>query len=71
MVKIVVRVIELSEQALAVGENPEAIADLPVMHLLKRLGEEIGEDHLEDFDALERRVESEFAALMKHEAAAS
>lgn len=71
MVKIVVRVIELSEQALAAGENPEAIADLPVMHLLKRLGEEIGEDHLEDFDALERRVESEFAALMKHEAAAS
>ena len=65
MIKLVVRAVELGEMALKSGAGTQAIAGLPVMRQLKRLGEEIGEDRMEEFDALERRIESQFAALMK------
>jgi len=65
MIRLVVRVIELGEKALEAGADPQAIAELPVMRQLKRLGEEIGEDRLEAFDTLERQIANEFAALVK------
>jgi V/A-type H+-transporting ATPase subunit A len=65
MVRLITRVIELAEQALAAGIAPSAVEELPVMRKLKRLGEEIGEDNLDGFDDLEREVETVLSSLMK------
>ena len=67
MIRLVIRVIELGETALAAGVAPSLVADLPVMRTIKRLGEEVGEDNPAGFDALEREVEAAFSRLMRGE----
>ena len=46
IIRLVIRVIELSERALASGATPAAIMDLPVMRELKRVSEDIAEDNI-------------------------
>lgn len=65
MVRLVTRVIDLAEKAVAAGIAPMAVEELPIMRKLKRLGEEIGEDEIGRFDDLEREVETVFSGLMK------
>jgi V/A-type H+-transporting ATPase subunit A len=63
MLALILRFVELSEKALAGGVSPQAIADLPVLRRLQRMGEEIGEDDPAGFDALRATLERVMAAL--------
>jgi V/A-type H+-transporting ATPase subunit A len=63
MMRLIGRFITLAEGSLAQGVPLERIAALGVLRALQRMGEEIGEDALAQFDALRERVEREFHAL--------
>ena len=65
MLKLILRFIALSEAALARGVAPPAMAELPVLRRLQRMGEEIGEDQLEKFSELGASVEAAMAGLGK------
>jgi V/A-type H+/Na+-transporting ATPase subunit A len=65
----VVRFVTLARTALDRGASPDRIAALPCRAVLQRVGEEYGEDRIEGIVALERRLESEFAALAPERAA--
>lgn len=69
LMRLLARFIELAQHATAQGTSPEAIAALDVMRPLARMSEDIGEDALDAFAALEARVEQAFAALAKAETA--
>jgi V/A-type H+-transporting ATPase subunit A len=62
MLRLVMRFIALAREALDRGATPEAIAALPVLRRLQRMGEEVGEDALEGFAALWPQLERELAA---------
>jgi V/A-type H+-transporting ATPase subunit A len=62
MLRLVMRFIALSREALDRGATPEEIAALPVLRRLQRMGEEVGEDALEGFAALWPQLERELAA---------
>jgi len=62
MLRLVMRFIALSREALDRGATPEEIAALPVLRRLQRMGEEVGEDALEGFAALWPHLERELAA---------
>ena len=64
MMRLLVRFIELAERAATVGVTPEQIAALDVMRPLSRMGEDIGEDQLDQLAALEGKVEDAFATLV-------
>jgi V/A-type H+-transporting ATPase subunit A len=70
MLRLIARFIELAERALAAGHTPEAIFALPVRRPLQRMGEEIGEDALHKFAALEQQIVQAFAGLGSSEEAA-
>ncbi|HXZ17802.1 MAG TPA: hypothetical protein VEH77_17900, partial [Roseiarcus sp.] len=59
----ILRFVELAEQALARGATPQAIAELPVLRRIQRMGEEIGEDELPAFDGLRSALENAVAGL--------
>lgn len=63
MLRMIARFIELADRALAAGHTPEAIFALPVLRPLQRMGEDIGEDALEQFAALEQQIVQAFAGL--------
>ncbi len=63
MLELLLHFVGLANDALARGVSPQAIADLPVLRRLQRMGEEIGEDELSRFDELRASVESALAAL--------
>ena len=60
---VVMRFVALARAALEAGTAPDDIADLPIRRVLQRIGEEYGEDRIDEIDALHRRLEAEFAAL--------
>lgn len=62
MLRLVMRFIALAREALDRGATPEAIAALPVLRRLQRMGEEVGEGALEGFAALWSQLERELAA---------
>ena len=62
MLKLVMRFIALAREALERGATPEAIAALPVLRRLQRMGEEVGEDALEGHASLWAQLERELAA---------
>jgi V/A-type H+-transporting ATPase subunit A len=62
MLKLVMRFIALAREALERGATPEAIAALPVLRRLQRMGEEVGEDALEGYASLWAQLERELAA---------
>ncbi|TRZ94037.1 MAG: V-type ATP synthase subunit A [Rhodocyclaceae bacterium] len=63
MMRLLGRFMTLAEAALARGASPEAVAALPVLRPLQRMGDELGEDEAEGFVALEAALEVDFAAL--------
>jgi V/A-type H+/Na+-transporting ATPase subunit A len=63
MMRLIAHFIELSQSAAARGITPEQIAALDVMRPLSRMSEDIGEDRLEEFAALEARMEQAISAL--------
>jgi len=65
MLKLLIRFIALAEAALARGVALQAIAELPVLRRLQRMGEEIGEDQLAKFGELSASIEAAMAGLGK------
>ena len=65
MLKLIVRFIALAEAALARGVALQAIAELPALRRLQRMGEEIGEDQLPKFGELGASIEAAMAGLGK------
>lgn len=63
MMQLLGRFIDLAESALAAGVSPEAIAALPALRALQRIGEEVGEDAVASLAELETRLINEVAAL--------
>ena len=65
MLKLLVRFIALAEAALQRGVALQAIAELPVLRRLQRMGEEIDEDQLQNFGELGASIEAAMAGLGK------
>ena len=65
MLKLLVRFIALAEAALQGGVALQGIAELPVLRRLQRMGEEIGEDQLQNFGELGASIEAAMAGLGK------
>ena len=63
MMRLAGHFVDQAEAALARGARTEAIAAMPVVRSIARMGEEIGEGALARFAELEARMESEFLAL--------
>ncbi|MCB1909718.1 MAG: V-type ATP synthase subunit A [Rhodocyclaceae bacterium] len=63
MLRILGIFLDLGHQALTTGANPEAIAGLPVLRRLQRVGEEIADGDRQAFADLEREMRQSFAAL--------
>ena len=63
MLRVILRFVELAEQALARGVSPQTIAEMPALRRLQRMGEEIGEDELDAFDDLRAALESAIEGL--------
>jgi V/A-type H+-transporting ATPase subunit A len=63
MMRLVARFLDLAERAVQDGIAPDRIARLDSLRPLQRMGEEIGDDALERFDALAASLDREFAAL--------
>jgi V/A-type H+-transporting ATPase subunit A len=63
MMRVIMRFIELSESAVAEGVSVERINDLPVMRKIRRMGEDISEDQLDEYKELMRSLEAEFTHL--------
>ncbi len=63
MMKLISHFIDQSEKAVALKVSVEAINTLPVMRRLRRMGEEIGDDELDKFDALRHELEVECTRL--------
>jgi V/A-type H+-transporting ATPase subunit A len=63
MMRIIINFINLSEAAVNEGVSVERINDLPVMRRIRRMGEEIAENRLDDFKELMRNMEAEFTHL--------
>jgi len=64
MMRIIGRFIELATQAVAAGLAPDRLARLECLRPLVRMGEEIGNDESEKFDAVGAALEAEFHALI-------
>ncbi len=65
MLKLLVRFIALAEAALQRGVALQAIAELPVLRGLQRMGEEIGGDQLQKFGELSASMEAAMTGLGK------
>jgi V/A-type H+-transporting ATPase subunit A len=63
MLRLLVRFTELTDAAVAAGIAPDAIAGLPIVRRLQRLGEEVGEDDLKQLEVLWDQLEAAFAEL--------
>ena len=66
MMKMITIFIESSKSAIAMGISIEAISTMPVMRRLMRMGEEIGEDKLAEFNDLHTELDAAFAQLRRN-----
>lgn len=64
MMRALDRFMSCAEQALQAGAAVEAIEQLPVLRRLRRMGEEIAEDALQEFDSLQASFETALAGLV-------
>jgi V/A-type H+-transporting ATPase subunit A len=69
MMRILDHFIDLSQAAVAREVSVEAIRQLPVMRPLRRMGEDIGDDQLEQFGQLQQRLDGEMGELTRGVAA--
>jgi len=67
MLRLLMRFIDLAEEAVGRGVGPETISAMPVLRTLQRLGEEYGEDRIEALAGLAKDVEDAFHALEAEE----
>jgi V/A-type H+-transporting ATPase subunit A len=65
MMQLIARFIELSENAVDQGVSVAAVAALPVMRRLRRMGEEIDDEALETLDQLRQELETDFTGLTR------
>ncbi|MDE2148460.1 MAG: V-type ATP synthase subunit A [Gammaproteobacteria bacterium] len=63
MMRLLDRFFDCAEAALAAGADIDAIERLPLLRRLRRTGEEIGEDALDQFDRLQAGFETALTAL--------
>jgi V/A-type H+/Na+-transporting ATPase subunit A len=63
MMRLLGRFIDLCERAVASDVAPDRIASMACVRALQRMGEEIGDDDLAQFPALEAAMEREFGLL--------
>jgi V/A-type H+-transporting ATPase subunit A len=63
MLRLVVRLVELSTQAVARGVSPRELGALRVLEHVRRLGEEHGEEDLAGIERLAKQIESDVQAL--------
>jgi V/A-type H+-transporting ATPase subunit A len=63
MMRLIGRFIDLAEDAVRVGIHPQRIAAMTCMRPLQRMGEEVRDEELPRFAALEADMEYEFASL--------
>lgn len=64
MMRLVAQFVDHAEGAVASGVHPEQLAAMATLRAVQRMGEEIGDEALEHFAALEARIDGEFAALV-------
>jgi V/A-type H+-transporting ATPase subunit A len=64
MMRLLARFMDLAEDALAAGARVDAIAALPCLRPLARMGEEIPHDQPQRFVELQARIEAEFGAVL-------
>ena len=67
MLRLLMRFIDLAEEAVGRGVGPETISGMPVLRTLQRLGEEYGEDRIDALAGLAKDVEDAFHALEAEE----
>ena len=65
MMQMISRFIRLSRNAVELNHSVESISALPVMRKLRRMGEEIGEDDLDDFDDLREELDEAFEQMTR------
>ncbi|MEK8089110.1 V-type ATP synthase subunit A [Thermithiobacillus plumbiphilus] len=65
MMRIIVRLAELAEQAVDAGASADEIGGLPVFRKLERMAEEIPEGSEDQFRQLSAEMESAFATLLE------
>ncbi len=65
MMQMINRFIKHSEHAVEMNISAETVAALPVMRKLMRMGEEIGEEDLEKYNALRIELDDAFAQLTR------
>ncbi|TVS14011.1 MAG: V-type ATP synthase subunit A [Wenzhouxiangella sp.] len=63
MLRLMMQFIDLAGEAVARGVSPAAIAAMPILRTLQRLGEEFGEDDLDSKPQLAARIGEAFNAL--------
>ncbi len=61
MMRLLLRFNDLAEIAVEAGASVEELYALPVVRGLQRMGEEIPEDKLDQFDSLQEQLETDFA----------
>jgi V/A-type H+-transporting ATPase subunit A len=64
MMRALARFMDLAERTLGAGIDPERLAATASYRRLQRMGEDIAEDALAEFDALEQATESELAGMI-------
>ncbi|NGX17052.1 V-type ATP synthase subunit A [Wenzhouxiangella sp. XN24] len=69
MLRLMMQFIDLAEAAVERGIAPAKIAAMPILRKLQRLGEEFGEDQLEDKPKVATEIGEAFNELEKQEAA--
>jgi V/A-type H+-transporting ATPase subunit A len=69
MMRTLNRFLDAAERAVDAGVPVDRIAALPLLRELRRMGEEIGEERLEGFDELDRRIDEALDRLTREEGA--
>ena len=67
MLRVLMHFVDCAAETLEKGASPEAIAGVPILRRLRRLGEEIGEADIEQFDEVWSGIDRELAALVAGE----
>jgi V/A-type H+-transporting ATPase subunit A len=67
MLQLLMRFVDLAEEAVGRGMSPERISAMPILRKLQRLGEEYGEDRFDELSALARDMEEAFHTLEAEE----
>jgi V/A-type H+-transporting ATPase subunit A len=65
MLRLLMRFVDLAEEAVSQGTTPEALQALPVFRTLQRLGEELSEERVDQVSELYAELDRGFASLQR------